>query len=246
MSVLQKPDHEEIERFAEELEEAPPPVILEWALGRYAPRLAVVSNYGPGTLVVLHYIAALDPTVPVLHLDTGFEFPETTQLGRALEARYGIRIIRVTPELTPEEQQEKYGTALYQTDPDFCCYLRKVEPLAKALADYDAWVSGLRRSQSTTRQNVRVVEWDARHECVKINPLARWTKEEVWNFIRQHDIPYNPLHDRGYPSVGCVPCTRPVADGEDERAGRWSGFEKTECGIHLAHFAPRPLSSRKG
>jgi phosphoadenosine phosphosulfate reductase len=118
--------------------------------------------------------------------------------------------------------------------------MRKVEPLARALTDFDAWVTGVRRSQAATRQSVRVVEWDARHGNVKVNPLARWSKEDVWDFIHEHDIPYNPLHDVGYPSIGCAPCTRPVLEGEDERAGRWSGFDKTECGIHLAHFAPRP------
>lgn len=231
---------EEIERYAETLEGESPRTILEWGWSRYAPRMVLVSNYGPGTLVVLHCAVELDPTIPVLHLDTGFEFPETTELGRRLEARYGVRILRVRPELTPEEQAQTYGGELYKSDPDFCCYLRKVAPLDKALQPYDAWVSGVRRSQSETRRGVRVVEWDVRREKVKINPLARWSREEVWNFIREHDIPYNPLHDVGYPSVGCVPCTRAVAEGESERAGRWSGFEKTECGIHLAHFAPKP------
>lgn len=231
---------EELEHIAEILDEESPRTILEWGWSHYAPRMAIVSNYGPGTLVVLHYAVELDPTIPVLHLDTGFEFPETTELGRRLEDHYGIRILRIRPDLSPQEQAQKYGDHLYHVDPDFCCYLRKVEPLDKALKNYDAWVSGIRRSQSETRRNVRVVEWDGRREMVKLNPLAHWSHEEVWNFIREHAIPYNPLHDVGYPSIGCMPCTQPVAEGESERAGRWNGFAKTECGLHVAHFAPKP------
>lgn len=233
-------DYDKIERFAEELDDASPGAILRWALSRYAPRLAVVSNYGPGTLVVIHHAVELDPTVPVIHVDTGYEFPETAELGRRLEARYGVRIVHAKPERTPDEQAREFGSDLYKTDPDFCCHMRKVEPLAQALTGFDAWVTGVRRSQAATRRSARVVEWDARHDCVKVNPLARWSKEDVWNFILKHDIPYNPLHDAGYPSIGCAPCTRAVVEGEDERAGRWSGSDKTECGIHVAHFAPRP------
>jgi phosphoadenosine phosphosulfate reductase len=230
-------DYDKVAIFAAELQHQSPTAVLEWALGRYAPRLAVVSNFGPGTVVVLHHVAELDSTVPVLHLNTGFEFAETEEVGRRLEERYGLRIVEVHPEQTIEQQAQTHGPELYKSDPDFCCYLRKVVPLENALAGYDAWVTGIRKTQSNTRQNAQVVEWDNRHDMVKINPLAEWTKERVWDFIREHRIPYNALHDQGYPSVGCWPCTRPVAEGEDERAGRWSGLDKTECGIHLAHTA---------
>jgi phosphoadenosine phosphosulfate reductase len=235
---------EELALIALELREKPPADILAWAVERYSPRLVVVSNYGPGTLVVLHHLADMGRDVPVLHLNTGFEFPETEVLGRKLEERYGLRIREIVPEMTVEEQERVHGPELYRTNPDYCCYLRKALPLDKALQGYDAWVTGIRKSQSETRRGVSVVEWDGRHEMVKVNPLAEWTSEQVWECIRENGIPYHPLHHAGYRSIGCWPCTRPTQEGEDERAGRWHGLAKTECGIHLADFTPKPPTEK--
>lgn len=145
-----------------------------------------------------------------------------------------MRIIRVEPVVSLDEQAAAYGPALWSREPDRCCALRKVEPLRRFLQGYRAWITGLRRQQSPTRAGTRPVEWDQRFGLVKVNPLFRWSRDEVWRYIRDHDVPYNPLHDRGYPSIGCWPCTTPVAPGEDERAGRWRGFHKTECGLHGA------------
>lgn len=230
-------EKESVDHFAAELQGATPKETLIWALKRYSPRLVVVSNYGPSTLVVIHHLADIHPATPIFHLNTGFEFEETARLGTQLEERYGIRITEIRPKLTVEEQAQVHGAELFRTNPDLCCYMRKVAPLADALVGYDAWVTGIRKSQADTRKQAKVVEWDEQHTMVKVNPLAEWTSKQVWEFVRSHDIPYNPLHDQGYPSIGCVPCTRPVKDGEDERAGRWSGLGKTECGIHLNHFA---------
>jgi len=231
-------DFDRIAGFAQQFAGADPSDVLRWARSRYAPELAIVSNYGPGTLVAIHLMAEIDATVPVIHLNTGFEFPETEAVGERLRERYGVEIIEVVPELTVDQQAEKYGRDLFRTDADFCCHMRKVEPLANALSGYRAWVTGIRRTQSETRQDARIVEWDLRHDMVKVNPLAEWSRDDVWAFIRKHGIPYNELHDRGYASIGCTHCTRPVTEGEDERSGRWSGTAKRECGIHMAHFAP--------
>ena len=221
------------QQAAAELAGESPDVILRWAAEEYHPGLAVVSNFGPGTVVIVHHLAEICPDVPVVHIDTGFEFQETADVGRKLEERYGMKLRRIRPQLTVDEQAEQYGPELYGRDPNYCCYMRKVLPLAKALVGYDAWVTGIRSKQTAERGQARVVEWDSRHDKVKVNPLLAWTSEQVWGFIREHDIPYNSLHDQGYASIGCWPCTRPVKDGEEERAGRWSAFGKNECGIHV-------------
>ncbi|MBT3270321.1 phosphoadenylyl-sulfate reductase [Candidatus Poribacteria bacterium] len=239
-------DYHRVEEFASELRTETPTRIIEWALERYAPRLAVVSNFGPSTVTVIHHLAELGKAdVPVLHIDTGFEFPETEEVGARLTERYGIQIQNIHPELTVTQQAEKYGDELYKSDSDYCCYMRKVLPLEKVLSEYDAWVTGIRKSQASTRRAAQVVEWDVRHDMIKVNPLAEWDSDDVWACIRENDIPYNTLHDNGYPSIGCWPCTRSVAEGGDERSGRWSGLNKAECGIHLTHFAT-PQPTEKG
>jgi phosphoadenosine phosphosulfate reductase len=224
---------EELARAASAPTDKMPHAILRWATEYYFPKLVVVSNFGPGTVVVIHHLAEVSTAVPVIHIDTGFQFPETLDVAWKLEERYGIEVQRVGPELTVEQQAAKHGPALYERDPDYCCYMRKVLPLQKALVGYEAWVSGIRASQTHQRQQANVVEWDTRNNMLKVNPLLDWSTEDVWEFIRKHDLPYNSLHDRDYKSVGCWPCTQPVKDGEEERAGRWSAFGKTECGIHL-------------
>jgi phosphoadenosine phosphosulfate reductase len=170
----------------------------------------------------------------VFTLDTDFLFPETYELISHIEERYGIQVERVRTPITPDQQADKFGEALWMTNPDHCCAVRKIDPLTERLKSSSAWITGIRRQQSITRANAPKLEWDTRFGLVKANPLADWTEVQVWEYIREHQVPYNPLHDRGYPSIGCTHCTRAVLPGEDPRAGRWSGLEKTECGLHLA------------
>lgn len=207
--------------------------ILEWAVERFSPRLAMTSNFGAEGVVVMDHLARVAPETPIIYLETGFQFPQTDELKERLRARYGLNIVERRATLSVEEQSRIYGERLYERDPDLCCRIRKVEPLAEALKGFDAWIAALRRDQSPTRANIGVVEWNARHGLVKINPLATWTRRMVWDYIVKHDLPYNPLYDDGYASIGCMPCTRRVMAGQHERSGRWDGEKKLECGIHL-------------
>jgi phosphoadenosine phosphosulfate reductase len=208
--------------------------VLEWGFAQFASRLALASSFGAEDMVLIDLAARRRHDFRVFTLDTDFLFPETYALILETEKRYGLRVERARPALTPEEQARQFGEALWLRQPDRCCDLRKVQPLTAKLAELSAWATGIRRDQAPTRANARKIEWDARFGLVKLNPLADWTWERVWEYIRARGVPYNPLHDRGYPSIGCTYCTRPVKDGEDPRAGRWSGFAKTECGLHPA------------
>jgi phosphoadenosine phosphosulfate reductase len=168
----------------------------------------------------------------VFTLDTDFLFAETYELIDKIEQKYGIRVERVKSLFTPEQQAAQVAPKLWTIDPNQCCSLRKVEPLKAKLASLSAWVTGIRRDQAPTRANAKKIEWDKSFGLVKCNPLADWTWENVWEYVREHNVPYNPLHEQNYPSIGCVQCTRQVQAGEDPRAGRWSGFAKKECGLH--------------
>jgi phosphoadenosine phosphosulfate reductase len=190
----------------------------------------LVSSLGPQTLVVLELLHRQGRSVPVRLLDTGLLFPETLALKAAVEARYGIEIGAVLPARSVAEQAADHGEALWRRDPERCCRLRKVAPLAEALRGHDAWITGLRRDQSATRAAVGPAGWDPQHGLVKVNPLWRWSQAQALDFLREAGVPYNPLLDRGYRSVGCWPCTAPTAGGE--RDGRWPGHARTECGIH--------------
>jgi phosphoadenosine phosphosulfate reductase len=205
---------------------------LRWGLSTFGPFLALASSFGAEDVVLID-IASRISKFRVFTLDTDFLFPETYALIGEIEARYGVEVERTRSELTPEAQTAQYGPALWSSHPDACCQLRKVEPLKKKLSGLAAWVTGVRRDQAPTRANTRKLEWDAKFGLVKLNPLADWNWSEVWDYIRANNVPYNPLHDRDYPSIGCTYCTRPVKPGEDPRAGRWSGFNKTECGLHV-------------
>jgi phosphoadenosine phosphosulfate reductase len=206
---------------------------LRWGLARFERSLAVASSFGAEDVVLIDAASRVGSPFRVFTLDTDFLFPETYALIDTIERRYGIEVERTHPELTPEAQAEKFGAALWASQPDQCCEIRKVEPLKKYLAGLRAWVTGVRRDQAPTRANTRKLEWDAKFGLVKLNPLADWSSPQVWDYIKAHDVPYNPLHDRNYPSIGCTYCTRPVQAGEDPRAGRWSGFNKIECGLHI-------------
>jgi phosphoadenosine phosphosulfate reductase len=212
---------------------APPDGVMRWALETYRGGIALACSFGGATgAAALDMVARIDPTVPVYYLDTGLLFEETYALVERVRLRYGIDPIPVPALLTLEEQQAKYGPELWKRDPDACCHLRKVVPQGDFLKGYRAWISGIRRDQSPTRASAQPVEWDDRFGLVKINPFAHWDERQVWAYVMEHEVPYNELLDRGYPSIGCVPCTRALAAGEDARAGRWSGFVKTECGLH--------------
>ncbi len=212
-----------------------PEDILNWSASAYQERLAVVTSFQVTGIVTLHMLHELGLTVDVLTVDTGLLFPETYDLMNRLQDRLKFRLIPARAELSVEQQAAQYGEALWSRDPDSCCRMRKVVPLDKALVGYDAWITGLRRDQSKTRSSIQAISWDRRNEKVKISPLADWTEEMVWTYIHAYELPYNPLHDQGYPSIGCWPCTQAVAPGAegDLRAGRWVNHSKTECGIHL-------------
>jgi phosphoadenosine phosphosulfate reductase len=189
-------------------------------------RVALTVSFGGGGLVLAHMVSRIDRRVPVLFIDTGFHFPETIAFRHRFAERYGLLVIDLRPAADPGP--------LYRTDPDACCALRKVEPLRRALAAYDVWITALRREQSETRRSVEVMET---HEIDgrtirKVMPLAHWTREDVQRYLRAYGVPSHPLLEQGYTSIGCWPCTRPTRPGEAERAGRWSGFGKTECGLH--------------
>ena len=212
--------------------------IVDKALSQYAGKIALACSFGgPAGMVLLDMIAKRDVSVPVYFLDTGLLFEETYALVDRLRKRYGIEPIAVRPELTVPQQNARYGEALWARDPDACCNLRKVVPQRQFLETFDAWITGIRRDQSASRRNVDVVSRNGKTGLAKIAPLAEWTSKDIWSYVVAHDVPYNPLNDRGYPSLGCTHCTRAVAPNEDPRAGRWSGTNKLECGLHASKSA---------
>lgn len=210
-----------------------PEKILRWAIAEFFPQLTMATAFGPEGNCIIHMLAELEPRVRIFNLETGYQFRETLELRERIKERYGIEVEYVRAETTVAEYEEEHGGPLYRIVPDQCCYDRKVVPLQRALVGYCAWISAIRKDQTADRARADVVQWDAKFNLVKVNPLLNWTKKDVWTFITTHDVPYNPLHDQGYPSIGCWPCTRAVANGEDERAGRWSGTAKRECGLHV-------------
>jgi phosphoadenosine phosphosulfate reductase len=216
-----------------ELEGQPPEVILRWAVRAFYPKLTMATAFGPEGNCIIHMLADIEPRVRVFNLETGYQFAETLELRERIKARYGIEVEYIRPETTVAEYEAEYGGPLYVIRPDQCCYDRKVLPLRRAVVGYDAWISAIRKDQTGDRGQASIAQWDAKFDLVKVNPLLNWTKKDVWAFITKHDVPYNPLHDRGYPSIGCWPCTAPVGEGEDERAGRWRGTGKKECGLHV-------------
>ena len=237
MSGARGPDTEELARLAEALEGRPPEAILGEVAPRFPGRIALACSFGAEDCVLVEVIARAKLPIRVFTLDTGFLFAETYALWTRLEERYGLRVEAARP---PDGGWSAGGAPPWEADPDACCHARKVVPLQAVLAGLGAWVTGIRRDQTAERARARVVEWDARFGLVKVNPLAGWTHEQVLAHALRHDVPTNPLHARGYPSVGCAPCTSPVAPGEDPRAGRWRGREKTECGLHAGRPGGRP------
>lgn len=229
------PTPDAVTAIADRLTARPAEEIIAWAAEAYAGRLAVSCSFGgPTGMVILDLALRIAPSTPVIYVDTGFLFPETHATVEAVRRRYGIEPVAFHPEWSPERQEDLCGPALWERDPDLCCELRKVRPMRTALAGISAYLTGLRRDQASTRSETPAVQWDAKFGLLKVNPLVEWSEADVWRHITAHDLPYNALHDRGYPSIGCTHCTQPVAPGDDPRSGRWSGSDKVECGLHTA------------
>jgi phosphoadenosine phosphosulfate reductase len=216
---------------ARDLEGKTPQEILRWAVDTFGDRFCVSSSMGDGVLSSL--AASVKPGVDVVFLDTGYHFPETIGTRDAVDQVYDVNVRTVLPLLSVNQQDAQYGSELWRRDPDACCAMRKVEPLNRALADYDAYASGIRRDEAESRAGTRVVEWDDKRGKVKVNPLAGWTQDDVDAYVEENGILVNPLAYDGYPSIGCAPCTHRVAEGDDPRSGRWKGTQKTECGLHV-------------
>ena len=233
MTLTQTMGAEEIAAVAAELEPKPAEKVLEWAFERFGERIVLTCSWQRQSSVLVHMAAQIAPGLRVVEFDTGLLFPETYETRRRLIERYPVKFERIEPELTVAEQAAAHGDRLWERDPDACCGMRKVAPLQQALVGMDAWITGIRRDQSTSRQTARKIERDERRGVVKVQPLADWSSRDVWRYIWTHSIPYNPLHDHGFPSIGCIPCTTSVAGaGADERSGRWRGTGKIECGLH--------------
>ncbi|MGH9512427.1 MAG: phosphoadenylyl-sulfate reductase [Terriglobales bacterium] len=209
--------------------------LLRWAFATFGGDVAMATGFGVEGMALIDIASRINPNVKVFTGDTEFLFPETYDLIDRVEKRYKIKVERLYSVLTPEEQALEYGPELWNRNPDRCCSIRKVEPLKNKLSELRAWITAIRRDQTAVRANARKVEWDGKFQLIKINPLADWSASAVWNYVHKYNVPYNPLHDRDYPSIGCTHCTRAVKAGEDSRAGRWAGFPKTECGLHAGN-----------
>jgi phosphoadenosine phosphosulfate reductase len=226
---------EEIAVANDQLTMALPQEILHWAVGRFHPRILMATAFGAEGCCIIHMLAEIEPKTKLINLDTGYQFPETLELRERINDRYGMVVELVRPELKVAEYETEHGGPLYELRPDQCCHDRKIMPLRRAMKRLNplAWISAIRKDQTVDRGQANVIQWDPKFNVVKVNPLLNWTKKDVWAFVIKHDVPYNPLHDQGYPSIGCWPCTRPVQAGEDDRAGRWAGKVKKECGLHV-------------
>jgi phosphoadenosine phosphosulfate reductase len=225
--------NEELREIQSVAESWRPEKLLGWAFETFGESVAISSAFGAEGMVLIDMASRVRKSFRLFTLDTEFLFPETYSLMDQIEQKYGITVERVFPLNSPEEQERVHGPALWQRNPDQCCQLRKVEPLRRKLSELRAWITSIRRDQTAARAGAGKIEWDAQFGLVKINPIADWNSKQVWQYIREHDAPYNALHERNYPSIGCTHCTRAVRPGEDPRAGRWSGSSKTECGLHI-------------
>jgi phosphoadenosine phosphosulfate reductase len=230
-----RPTEETLKALNQSLEGKSPQEILDNALNQYFPKIILACSFGAEDVVLLDMMLHINPRAELFYLDTDFLFPETYEVRDRIIAKYGLKpgqVLQLKSNLTPEEQAQQYGDALWSRDPDQCCKLRKVEPLGRILKNYSAWITGIRRDQSPSRAKAGLIEWDQTFQLVKVNPLATWSGEQIWAYIYRKDVPYNVLHERHYPSVGCTHCTAPVMPGDDPRSGRWKNFVKTECGLH--------------
>src|SRR6185436_4599991 len=235
-TVTSFPPAVDIAAMNERFEGRGPEEILRWATEEFAPDVILTCSFQHDGVVLGHMLQTNAPWVPVVFLDTGFHFPETLEYRDEIVRRFGFPMRNVRSPVTKEELERKHGPELFRTNPDLCCSIHKVAPLKAALEGVRCWINGRRRAQSATRQALTTVE-RFQGGVTKVNPMASWTAKETHAYMRKHDIPEHPLFERGYASIGCAPCTRPILPGEDERAGRWAGRDKTECGIHTM-FAP--------
>lgn len=227
----------EVTSWGESFESKQPQEVLAAAIERYAPKIVLACSFGAEDVVLVDMIHRINPSVPLFYLDTDFLFPETYAIRDRIADRYQLKpaqVLQVKSLLTPEQQAGQLGEALWMSDPDRCCQVRKVEPLIRVLKGFDAWVTGIRRDQAPTRANAKPIEWDGKFQLMKVNPLVKWSWSDVWTYIKVYEVPYNPLHDQHYPSIGCIHCTKPVMPGQDPRSGRWQGSAKSECGLHKA------------
>lgn len=225
----------ELKSLSESFESKQPQEVLAAVLERYVPKIVLACSFGAEDVALVDMVHRINPSVQLFYLDTDFLFPETYATRDRIIQHYNLKpaqVLQVKSLLTPERQAEQHGEALWSKEPDRCCQLRKVEPLTRVLKGFDAWITGIRRDQAPSRANAGLIEWDQKFELAKVNPLAQWSWADVWTYIRVYEVPYNPLHDQNYPSIGCTHCTAPVAPGDDSRAGRWKNFAKTECGLH--------------
>ncbi len=221
--------------LSDSFEAKSPQDLLGYAIETYHPKIVLACSFGAEDVVLVDMVHRINPSVPLFYLDTDFLFPETYATRDRVIEQYGLKptqVLQVKSLLAPQKQAASYGDALWTSNPDQCCQLRKVEPLTRVLQGYDAWITGIRREQAPSRADAGLVEWDQKFKLVKVNPLARWSWTDVWTYIKIYEVPYNPLHDQHYPSIGCTHCTKPVMPGQDPRSGRWQGSAKTECGLH--------------
>ncbi|MGB8065237.1 MAG: phosphoadenylyl-sulfate reductase [Candidatus Sulfotelmatobacter sp.] len=235
---LRSPGQLRIAEVQEAAESWTPQYTLTWAFETFGNRVAISSAFGAEGMVLIDMASRLRKDFRLFTIDTEFLFPETYNLMDRIEQKYGITTEKVFSLLSPEEQERTQGAALWARDPDACCNLRKVEPLRRKLGELSAWITSIRRDQTSSRSSARRIEWDARFGLVKVNPIVNWTSKQVWRYIHDYDVPYNELHNQDYPSIGCTHCTRAVRAGEDPRSGRWPGFAKTECGLHVIEPMP--------
>jgi phosphoadenosine phosphosulfate reductase len=229
-------DEGEIAAANELLGHAPPQEVLRWAVKRFHPRLLMATAFGAEGCCIIHMLSEIEKGVKLINLETGYQFPETLALRETLRERYGMEVEFIRPDTTVSEYEKQHNGPLYEANPEQCCFDRKVRPLKAAMDRIQplAWISAIRKDQTVNRSTTAgVIQWDAKFHVVKVNPLLNWTKGQVWKHILDNDVPYNEMHDRGFPSIGCWPCTRAVRPGEDDRAGRWAGQAKKECGLHV-------------
>lgn len=226
--ALQQIQNKEIKQYRKNPEE-----LLKWIVKNLPNEKVVMgTGFGPPGIVLLDMLLKVTRDISVFYIDTDFLFDQTYELKEKLQEKYDIKFLRFSTDLTSEMQADQYGEKLWEKDPDLCCNLRKVKPLKKALQNYDIWITGIRKKQTQVRNTSTLIEYESRFEIIKINPLINWRHDEVWDYIKTHNLPYNSLHDNSYPSIGCKQCTSPVCAGDDDRSGRWKGSNKTECGLH--------------
>lgn len=224
---------EELKKVSESLEGKSPEEAVKWAVSNFPEKdMSLACSLGAEDVMLVDMLVKINPKARIFYLDTDLLFKETIEVKDRIERHYGIKIERYGAKDSLADMAQKHGPELWKKEPDRCCDIRKMVPLAEALKGLKCWITGIRRDQAPTRANAPVVSWDGKFGLVKVNPLVRLTSSDVWDYVRKNNVPYNVLHDRNYPSIGCEPCTKPVMPGEDPRAGRWAGFQKTECGLH--------------